>query len=197
MAVCRMSRSSSSRVSFRIVAAILLQGSLVQLSDESVQLASANIQEDQLDTVTRRLSLYRDETSLAWTEVTKAPVRKLLRHTPGLLLCKDPACTQTCGKFHAVVDEAVDRLVLDVWGRQWAKLTPSKAEAFHCLIRVPSSALPHPDRLGVAGFYFEPALLMARSRTCPLQLSCFTRGSHQPQSLGACTFGQQVQSSSA
>ena len=142
--------------------AILLQGSLVQLGDESVQLASANIQElDQLDTVTCRLSLYRDETSLPWTEVTKAPLRELLHHTPGLLLCKDPACTQSCGKFHAAVDEAVDRLVLDVWGRQWAKLaggrdTPSKAEAFHCLIRVPSSALPHLDRLGVAGLYFEP-----------------------------------------
>ena len=94
--------------------AILLQGSLVQLRDESVQLASADITElAQLDTLTCRLSLYRDETSLDWVEVVRAPLRELLRST------SDPACTQACGKFHAAVDEAVDRLVLDVWGRQW------------------------------------------------------------------------------
>ena len=59
------------------------------------------------------------------------------------------------------VDETVDRLFLDIWGRQFVKVDGGKAPqadsaAFHCLVRVPGSALSHLHKLNVAGFYCEP-----------------------------------------
>ena len=142
--------------------AILLRGSLLQLGDESVQLAARDITDvEPLETITCRLSLYRDECGLEWSEFCNAPVRALQQHIPGLLLCKDSACAQDCGRFHAAVDETVDRLFLDIWGRQFVKVDGGKASqadsaAFHCLVRVPGSALSHLHKLNVAGFYCEP-----------------------------------------
>ena len=142
--------------------AILLQGSLIQLGDEPVRFATTDISElPGPDLIVCRLSLYRDETTLAWDAVVSAPLRELIKHVPGLSLCRDPACNQGCGRFHPSLEENVDRLFLDVWGRAFHKLqggrtTPQDAGVFHCLVRVPSSALAHLHKLNVSGFYVEP-----------------------------------------
>ena len=99
------------------------------------------------------MSLYRDETALNWDEVVGAPVRTLLQNIAGLNLCRDPSCDQTCSRFHAAVDETVDRLLLDIWNRQYST---AKAVAFHCFVRVPASALMHMQRIAHAGLYCEP-----------------------------------------
>ncbi|OLQ12996.1 hypothetical protein AK812_SmicGene3030 [Symbiodinium microadriaticum] len=144
--------------------AVLIRGSLLQLGDEPVQLAQSRIDDtDQLDTITCRFTVYRDEFTVAWEDFLKSPVRVLVQGTPGLTLCKDAQCTQCCGRFHAAVEEAdcIDRLLLDVWGRQWSKLEggramPEDAQVFACLVRVPASALRHLHLLQVRGFYAEP-----------------------------------------
>ena len=144
--------------------AILIRGSLIQIGDEVVQLASQSIAEvQQLETVTCRISVYRDEIALDWSELQKGPIRVLLQLIPALSLCADKACAQTCGRFHPAVEEVdvVDRLIIDLWGRQWSKLeggraSPNDAQSFHCLIRVPSSALLHLQQIMVRGFYTEP-----------------------------------------
>ena len=136
---------------------------LLQLGDEVVQLKAADIAElDTLDTSVVRLALFRDETALDWQELCKAPIRLLLQHIPGLVLCKDPACAQDCGRFHAAVDDgAIDRLMLDVWGRVFArteggKAPPERAGLFQCLLRVLASATMHLQKLAVPGLYVEP-----------------------------------------
>ncbi|CAE7238032.1 aquIMA [Symbiodinium sp. KB8] len=144
--------------------AVLISGTLLQLGDENVQLASGDTDMDtidQLTTLTGRVSLFRDEAQLDWTVFTKSPVKCLLQHVPGLNLCRDPACKGDCPAFHPSVEEHVDRMILDVWARQFAKLeggrtTSEAAELFQALIRVPSSAAKHLQHIHVPGFYFEP-----------------------------------------
>ncbi|CAE7562454.1 unnamed protein product [Symbiodinium microadriaticum] len=144
--------------------AVLLSGSLLQLGDEHVQLSPADAdmgELEQLDTITGRLSLYRDEAQLDWAVFAKAPIRTLLQHVPGLSLCKDKSCKGDCPAFHAAVDEQVEQMLLDVWSRQFCKVeggraAPEAAGLFQALVRVPCSAAKHLQRIAVTGFYFEP-----------------------------------------
>ena len=144
--------------------AVLISGSLLQLGDDHVQLKPADsAMEDieQPDTLVGRLSLYRDESNIPWEEVVQAPVRALLKHVPGLQLCHDPSCKGDCACFHQAVEECVDQLLLDLWSRSFCKtdggrVHAAQAEMFQVLIRVPSSACRHLQRLASAGVYFEP-----------------------------------------
>ena len=144
--------------------AVLISGSLLQLGDDHVQLkASDTAMEDieQPDTLVGRLSLYKDESDIPWGEVIKAPIRALLRHVPGLQLCQDSACKGDCQGFHAAVDESVDQLLLDIWSRHFCRTDGSRvpaaqAELFQVLVRVPSSACRHLQKLAPVGIYFEP-----------------------------------------
>ena len=142
--------------------AILLQGSLLQLGDEVVQLVTPDIAEvERLETVTGRLSYFRDEANVAWTDVAQAPLRAIAQQAPCLSLCKDSNCKGDCLHFHPALEETVDRLILDAWGRSFAKAeggraTPAQAELFQVMIRVPSSALKLLHRTTTPGLYFEP-----------------------------------------
>ncbi|CAE7028137.1 unnamed protein product [Symbiodinium sp. CCMP2592] len=142
--------------------AILVSGSLVQLGDEDVQIAATDIAEvDHLSTCVCRLSLFRDECKLSWDSIAEAPIRVLLQQVPELQVCRNPSCDQSCPAFHAAVDEVVDHLFLDVWARQWCRLSGGKikaaeAELFQAFIRVPSSAIPHLFRVSLPGLYIEP-----------------------------------------
>ena len=142
--------------------AILLRGTLLQLGDVAIQLASSDIAElDQVDTALCKLSLCRDEVSLEWGSVVAAPIRALLQHAPGLTICADPSCKQDCPRFHPAVDESVDRLLLEVWGRQYSRIEGGKvlaqqAQVFSCMIRIPASALMHLNRMAIPGLYCEP-----------------------------------------
>ena len=109
------------------------------------------------------LTVFRDEIALDWDSFITAPVRSLVSGNPGLSLCKDGSCSQSCGKFHASVEESgcIDRLLLDLWGRQWLKLeggraAPADAQVFACMARVPASAVKHLHQLAIRGFYSEP-----------------------------------------
>ena len=136
--------------------AVLVLGSLIQLGDEEVRLKHAEEPEvDGIDTITCRMNLYRDETSLSWDQVSQAPIRTILQGVQGLRVCKDGACNQACGLFHPSL------VFLDVWARQFTRLTgakakPAEAEVFQAYIRVPASAPLHLFRLPNAGLYFEP-----------------------------------------
>ena len=142
--------------------AVLVAGSLLQLGDDDVQLAAANIAElDRIDTLVCRLNLYKEECTMPWDKVAEAPIRTLLQQVPGLQVCKDPSCNQACGSFHAAVDEVVEHLFLDIWARQWCRLAGSRvkagdADVFQAYLRVPASAALHLLRLNCQGLYFEP-----------------------------------------
>ena len=142
--------------------AVLVSGSLLQLGDVEVSLASADIAEvEPMSTTICRLNLHKDETKIPWEEVASAPVRALLSHFKELQVCKEAACGQACCCFHAPVDEAVDHLFLDVWARSFCKtggsrVQPSDADLFQAFVRVPASAVAHLLHCSQPGFYVEP-----------------------------------------
>ena len=141
--------------------AILVTGTLIQLGDEEVQLAVADIAEvEKLSTVVCRLSVFRDECKIPWDKFAEAPIRALLQSVPEYKVCKLSTC-DSCSAFHAAVDEEVENLFLDIWARQWCRLAggrvkPSEADVFQAFVRLPSSALPHAFRIAMPGIYLEP-----------------------------------------
>ena len=141
---------------------VLLRGTLLQLGDVPIQLTTSNIAEvEHVDTAICKLSLYRDETTIDWPAVVKAPVRALLQHAPGLSLCLDQSCKQDCPRFHRAVDESVDRLLLEIWSRQYSRLEggaapPDNAQVFSCMVRIPARAVMHLNKLATPGLYCEP-----------------------------------------
>ena len=141
--------------------AILVTGTLIQLGDEEVQLAVADIAEvEKLTTVVCRLSVFRDECKIPWDKFAEAPIRALLQSVPEYKVCKLSTC-DSCSAFHAAVDEEVENLFLDIWARQWCRLAggkvkPTEADVFQAFVRLPSSALPHAFRTAMSGIYLEP-----------------------------------------
>ena len=143
---------------------VLINGSLLQLGDDTVSLAQAEDMEvDQIETEVCKLTLYRDECQFEWQEFTGSPVRHLLQAFPGLSLCRAPSCANdgSCPHFHAAVEEVVESLLLDVWNRSFHKpeggrCAPEHATCFQAMTRVPASALDHLNRVGGKGLYIEP-----------------------------------------
>ena len=141
---------------------IILTGSLLQLGDEEVHLSQEDIAEvEQVETKVVKVALYRDEMALSWDSVTQAPVRQLLQAVSELSLCRSPHCSGDCGKFHAAVEEVVENVILDVWGRQWQKLEGGKADpassaVFVAFLRVPGTAVALLQKTSYPGIYFEP-----------------------------------------
>ncbi|CAE7551862.1 unnamed protein product [Symbiodinium pilosum] len=135
---------------------------MLQLGDETVQLAAANIAEvETVDVVTGRISLFKDEATVAWEVVAQAPIKALLQYVPALTLCRDSACKGDCQFFHPAVDESVEHIFMNVWARRFSTVDGSRTEAsnadlFQALVRIPSSALKHLQRAITPGYYFEP-----------------------------------------
>ena len=143
--------------------AVLVTGSLLQLGDEEVQIAQGEVTEiESVAAAVCRLSIFQDEWRHEWQQIVDAPIRTLLQHTPELALRRDPACPQTqCHAYHAAVDETVDQLIVDLWGRRYCKAAGGKvpapdAELFQVYVRVPTSAVTHLVRLQKPGLYVEP-----------------------------------------
>ena len=142
--------------------AILVTGSLLQLGDVRVCLAQDDIADlEPIHTGVCRLNIYRDEFGGSWEAVAAAPVKTLLSLAPSLALCVDPACKGDCVRYHNAVDETVEQLLLDVWGRSFQRLEGGKVDAleasvFQAYIRVPSSAVGHLVRQQIPGVYLEP-----------------------------------------
>ena len=143
--------------------AVLVAGSLLQLGDSDVQVVQGDVSEiESLETAVCKITVYKDEWKHDWAQLLTSPVRCVLQHSPELALCRDPQCPQThCNAFHAAVDETVEQLLIDVWGRQFTKLAggkvpPEQAEVFQAYVRVPASALTHLVQVQRSGLYVEP-----------------------------------------
>ena len=143
---------------------ILLQGSLVLLGSVQISRAAqpASCQLSSIPTQTLRLYVYKDQWDGSWEEFVSQPVRSLLQQVPLLQLCRDQACGDACTKYHAAVDEPLDNLLMDLWGRSWHRVDskytkPEHAAYWSVLVRVPASAqLTIQGLSGGHGLYVEP-----------------------------------------
>ena len=142
---------------------LLVHGSLIQLGKgiiERVTNGSASI--DAVKTKTLRLTLYRDSWPSAWPDFIKQPFRSIMQQIPALQLCRATGCGEGCKRFHCPVDESVEQLVLDLWGRAYHTIEgrfskPEQAAFWSALLRVPYFAHKVLQELsGTCGAFFEP-----------------------------------------
>eukprot|EP00438_Fugacium_kawagutii_P031198 Skav220793 [mRNA] locus=scaffold150:52383:57152:- [translate_table: standard] len=143
---------------------VLVDGSLLQLGDESViRTTHENVPTvPKLDTVTFKVTVWRDQWPGPWEPFTKAPVRSILERTPRLVLCRGDRCGQQCPKYHPAVDAPdIDAVLQDLWSRSWStqrgrKSGAEEAEQFQVLIRIPLACADGlQQRSGTDGIYYE------------------------------------------
>eukprot|EP00438_Fugacium_kawagutii_P000487 Skav216947 [mRNA] locus=scaffold3396:193301:197611:+ [translate_table: standard] len=143
---------------------LLISGCLLQLGDTEI---SRRVQEDPMDdmdigtTQVLKLQVYRDEVTADWSAIAASPIRYLVQQIPLLKLCTTLHCKHDCGHFHASVEEPIDNVLHEVWGRRFqtveGKTVPAdQAELFHAFLRVAKAAVPQLVPLLLDGIYLEP-----------------------------------------
>ena len=141
---------------------ILINGSLINLGDESVNLAQGTIAEPtSLATGVIKMAVYKDEYAGDWSQFIQGPVKHILQSIPAFTICTGVACGLDCPAFHPAIEEKIDAMLLDVWSRQFQthsgqRADPKAAEVFTVLLRVPRSAVDFLQLINVAGVYVEP-----------------------------------------
>ena len=105
--------------------------------------------------------MYRDELAIGWDKFLQAPVRRLMSCVTKLTLRRLFNCKHDCRRFHAALEEPVESVVLDVWGKRFQRLEggreePAKADMFCAFFHIPASALAGLHASNCAGVYFEP-----------------------------------------
>eukprot|EP00435_Cladocopium_sp_Y103_P029701 s203_g7.t1 len=144
--------------------AILIEGSLIQLTDSSIaRKQDASVADAQpIHTLTFKIIVWQDEWSGRWEDFSSSPVRKIMEKFPRLMLCRGDRCGPDCKRFHAPVDCELDQVVVDLWGRSWLnargkRVNPAEAEQFNVLMRIPKVCADGlQQRSGTEGIYIEP-----------------------------------------
>jgi len=151
--------------------AILVEGSLIQLGDQTIhRVENPNmIQIDELHTTVLKVVVYRDEWPHSWDTFTSSPVKAILHQFPAFVLCKGINCGDGCKKFHPPVDAELGSVIADVWNRFWLSLrgkrmSAAEADIFQVYFRIPQVCLSTLHWLsGNAGLYVEPRSSDGRS----------------------------------
>ena len=141
---------------------LLTEVVVVQLGSGFVekQVASSVITLDQLEVVTVKVMVYRDEFTLSWDEFVSAPIKQLVQIFPILKRCMADSCQ--CESWHNHEKLPLKDPIMDVWRRQFLregfKPTPaSRAEIFSVCLRVPQAILlVLLSNSGASGAYTEP-----------------------------------------
>ena len=141
---------------------LLTEVVVVQLGEGFVekQVIDSAIALDQLDVVTVKIMVYRDELSMSWDDFVASPIKHLVRIFPVLARCLNESCS--CDSWHNVEKLPVKDPIMDVWRRQFLKsgfrpVAASKADIFSVCLRVPAAILSVLLSMsGVSGAYTEP-----------------------------------------
>ena len=141
---------------------ILTEAVIVQLGHGFIEkrVVPTAITLDQLDVVTVKFMVYRDEVSGTWEDFMAAPIKHIARAFPVLTRCVTADCHCECWHNHEQLP--VKDPILDVWRRQslsngFKPVTAAKAEIYSVCIRVPMAILaPLLVHSGTSGIYTEP-----------------------------------------
>ena len=150
---------------------LLLQGSLVQLGDQTIVREQEHdlVDAQPVATTTVKVCVFRDEWPGPWDVFQQSPVREILRAFPHFVLCKGLKCGSECLRFHAPVDLELDTVIQDLWNRTWQnakgqKTSVADSEQFHVMLRLPHLLLKQILPLsGKAGLDVEPRTQDGRS----------------------------------
>ena len=126
---------------------LLTEAFVVQLETGFVekQVVNAAISLDQLDVVTMKIMVYRDEFPGEWDDFTAAPIKHLVKIFPILKRCELDACE--CGSWHNPDQVPLKEPIMDVWRRQYLtagfkQAKSTKADIFSVCLRVPAEIMP-------------------------------------------------------
>ena len=143
---------------------LLIQGCLIQLGDVSINRHTPKDPTSSMDiaaTQVLKIQVFQDELDMDWTQFVDSPLRCLLRAVPRLRLCTQLSCDHKCGCFHASVEEPLDQVIHETWGRRFQTLdgkalSPVDSVLFTVFVRIAAQAVDEILLLTVAGIYFEP-----------------------------------------
>eukprot|EP00438_Fugacium_kawagutii_P027064 Skav214855 [mRNA] locus=scaffold16:296995:306518:- [translate_table: standard] len=143
---------------------LLISGSLLQLGDSEITRFMATDPADEMDVVATqvlKVQIYRDEVGADWSQVAASPIKFLLHKVPLLKLCTALHCKHDCGNFHASVEEPLDQVLHEIWGRRYQSiegksLPAHQAELFMAFLRVAKAAMTQLVPTLADGIYFEP-----------------------------------------
>eukprot|EP00435_Cladocopium_sp_Y103_P075852 s140_g67.t1 len=160
---------------------ILIDGSILQLGDKVIQRVQETnaFQIVEMKTSVIKVTVFRDEWPLDWTQFGKTPVKELFHHVQTFLLCRGNRCGEACKRFHAPVDTEIDAVVTDVWSRLWLthrgkKVGAEDSDLFQVMFRIPHECLKTLHWLsGVDGVYVEPRSEDGRSADPNMQVLWF------------------------
>ena len=95
-----------------------------------------------------------------------------------LRLCNALTCDHRCGAYHAAVEDSIDQVVHEVWGRRFQSmegqvLPATRAHLFLAFLRIASPALSDLLQVNVEGVYMEPrSTLLAPLMRTMLSFGC-------------------------
>ena len=141
---------------------ILTEATIVQLGSGFVEktVVPAAISLDQLEVVTVKIMVYKDEHPHPWDDFIASPIKNLVRVFPILKRCPNDACE--CPAWHNPDALPIKDPIMDVWRRQYLNsafkpVAASKADVFSVCLRVPAVIMPLLlSQSGTAGAYTEP-----------------------------------------
>lgn len=156
---------------------LLVDGHLVQLGAVGVQRApiQQGCEVKAIPTCVVKAMIYRDQTTVPWSEVVAHPLLHIFSQVPPLQSCQDEDCCG-CESWHSSVDFPMPTPVLELWGKQWLRLDfrsspPDQSELFTAHLRLPEHLQLQVQHFsGHAGVYLEPKAIDGRQPSPDFQV---------------------------
>ena len=176
---------------------ILVFGGLLGLGDKSITrvLQGPITKPETIETFIVRIQAFKDQLQMPWEEFTSSPVKHLVQLLPALTLCKGEECGTHCQYFHAPIDQSLETVIAEVWGRHYSLVTGGRKEAadaelFSVNIRVPEAALDQILTNNPCGIYTEAKAADGKSSHEKYAVIWLAKASHQEAAHQAklCTF---------
>lgn len=126
-----------------------------QTSEQCFELVSIN-------SCVIKVAVYRDQCEIQWSQFVSHPLKHIFSLLPVLRACEDPECAGGCEMWHVSAACSVRDPILELWGRQFMKLSfahssPEEAEQFTVHIRLPACVLQQVQTYsGINGLFVEP-----------------------------------------
>ena len=142
---------------------LLIYGCLLNLGDSKItrKMNGPESQPDTIKTCIVKTQVFRDQLQENWAQFVQAPVRRLIQLMPSLTLCEGQNCGADCVYIHAALDQPLDTVVMEVWGRMFSLVNGGKrpadqAEVFSVYLRVPEIAIDAVAKTCYPGIYTDP-----------------------------------------
>eukprot|EP00435_Cladocopium_sp_Y103_P024931 s684_g6.t1 len=148
---------------------LLVDGLLYQFGAIPVERSPTNggCEVQSVATCVVKALVFRDMTKEAWSQVCAHPLKHIFSKVCPLQPCDDEECTG-CEAWHSTPQFPIDTPVLEVWGKQWMRLSyqfcPSEqADLFGVHLRIPDTLQIQVQAFsGFEGVFLEPRSLCGK-----------------------------------